>query len=240
MSLLLAVSLGLVLLSFLGAFALLMPERLFGAIIPPLVALAAGALLGGALFHLLPEMIEELGDAPEIWGYLALSFLIFFILEQFLHWHHCHRSPLQHEPVGYMLLLAGGVHAFLDGLILGAAFALSPSLGLLTALLIATHEVPQALGDFGALVHSGFSPKRALLLNALSATPLILGSLLTWQLSESLNPALLLPLAAGGFLYVAASDLIPSLHSGDLRKQLLNFSFLIFGMGILFVLSYLG
>lgn len=229
----------LALLSLLGGLALRLPPESFRRIISPLVALSAGALLGGALFHLVPEMVEELGNESLTFGLLALAFVAFFTLEQFLHWHHCHRSPLEHEPVGYMLLLAGALHALLDGLAIGAAWAISTELGLLATLLVATHEIPQSLGDWGALVHSGWKPRRALLWNFISALPFIPGTLLAYLLAGEINPALLLPLAAGGFLYIGASDLLPQIRSEEGGGRIWNFLLFLSGLGLLFLLSLL-
>jgi zinc and cadmium transporter len=205
----------------------------------PLVALAAGTLLGGAFFHLLPEMVEELGSGRKVFLLLALSFLFFFVLEQFLHWHHCHQSPLEHKPVGYMLLLANAVHNLLDGLLLGAIFLIDINLGLIAFLVIAAHEVPQELGDFGALVHSGWEAKKALLWNFISSLPFLLGGLGSFLLADFINPAWLLPLAAGSFLYIGAADLLPELRSVKLKDQLTQFFFLLLGISLLFLLSFL-
>jgi zinc and cadmium transporter len=226
----------LALLSLSGALALRMPPERFQRVIPLLVALAAGALIGGALFHLLPETVHELGEGPLAYGLLAGAFVLFFALEQFLHWHHCHRAPLKHEPVGYMLLGAGAIHSLLDGLALGAAFAISPELGLLATALIAAHEIPQAVGDLGALVHSGWTPRRALLWNFISALPFLPGAGLAFALSAEINPAFLLPLAAGGFLYIGASDLLPQLRPGE-RARFSEFGAFLFGLGLLFLLA---
>ena len=130
MALLILVGIIFSLVSLLGAGFLLLSKEQFKKIIPLLVATAAGALLGGAFFHLIPETVSEIGNTKWAWAAIAASFLFFFALEQFLHWHHCHK--LEHQPVGYMLLGAGALHSLIDGLALGAVFIVSPKLSLLS------------------------------------------------------------------------------------------------------------
>ena len=218
--------------SLLGALVLLLPPKLFRRTVPLLVALAAGALLGGAFFHLLPESAETANP----WLLVAGGFLFFFVLEQFLHWHHCHRSPLQHEPVGYSLLVAGGAHSLLEGVAIGALLAGKEEIGLLALLVVLAHEVPQAFGDFGALVHSGWTPRRALFWNWLSALMFLPGALLGSLLLG--DATWMIPLVAGSFLYVGAADLLPQLRSTNKKEQLGQFAFLIIGMMILFLLGH--
>lgn len=223
----------LALLSLVGGIALWISPEKFSRAVLPLVALSAGALLGGAFFHLLPEAEETLGN--NLWLVLALAFLLFFVLEQFLHWHHCHHSPKEHSPVGHMLLVANGIHSLLDGLAVAAAVLVDPALGLLAFALIAAHEIPQSLGDFGALVHSGWAPRRALIWNFVSSLPFVLGGALLFALP--VDPAWILPIAAGGFLYIGASDLLPQLRAASPRQQAMEFLFLVLGFAILFALS---
>lgn len=220
--------------SLLGALVLLLPQKRFQQIVPLLVALAAGALLGGAFFHLLPESVAEAGSGQRTWLLLAGSFLFFFVLEQFLHWHHCHRAPLEHGPVGYNLLLSGGAHSLLEGIAIGSLLQTQEEIGLVALLLVLAHEVPQSLGDFGALVGSGWKPSRALFWNWVSALAFLPGALLGATLLG--EASWMIPLVAGSFLYVGAADLLPQLRSHDRREQIGQFLFLLLGLAALFFL----
>jgi zinc and cadmium transporter len=179
----------------------------------PLVALAAGSLLGGAFFHMLPEAIDETGNELSVYVSLVAGFALFFLLEQYLHWHHCHRPVSAHAPLGYLILAADGLHNFLGGLAVGAAFVVDLRVGIVTWLVAAAHEVPQELGDFGILVHSGWKTRTALVYNVASALTFLVGGIVAYSLSDFVDVALLLPFAAGNFVYIAAADLVPQLTS---------------------------
>lgn len=215
------------LISLIGVFTLSLKETLLQKYIFLLVSLAIGALLGDALIHLIPESFEKLNASSA--GLLVISgILLFFILEKWLHWHHLHgfESKKYEEiineenmggkirPVGYMILISDSVHNFLDGVIIGASYLISIEIGIATTLAVMLHEIPQEIGDFGVLVHSGFRKARALLFNFLSALTAIVGViviLLLHEATESIVP-LLTPLIAGIFIYIALTDLIPELH----------------------------
>ena len=204
-----------------------------------LVALSAGSLLGGALFHMMPAALARTESrlAPFVW--LALGFSIFFVLEQFLHWHHCHRGCDEHtlRPVGAMILIADGLHNFLGGLAIGGAFVADVRVGMMAWLAAAAHEVPQELGDFGVLVHSGWSRGRALAFNIVSASTFLVGGLVAWVLSRGIDTWILLPFAAGNFLYIAAADLIPEIkHHPQPARSVLHFVTFVAGAGLLLAL----
>lgn len=202
--------------SLVGAFFLVMNEKTIKKIIHPLVAFSAGSLLGGALLHVLPEAIEAHGEMQPVFISVLIGFSVFFLLEQFIHWHHCHKTPSEHHhPVTYLILISDALHNFLDGLAIGAAFMIDVRLGLLTSLVIATHEIPQEMGDLGVLIHGGWAVKKALLFNFLSGLTMIAGGLLAYAIGREINIAFLLPFAAGNFIYVAASDLIPEVKHRD-------------------------
>jgi zinc and cadmium transporter len=199
------------LLALVGGVTTLLPERTLARFLPSLVALAAGSLLGGALFHMLPQSVAELGNGATVWVWVGAGFLVFFVLEQYLHWHHCHLPASEHAPLGYLILIADGLHNFLGGLAVGATFTLDLRVGIVTWLIAAAHEVPQELGDFGILVHSGWKPRAALAFNAASALTFLAGGIVSWAMAGTVNVAFLLPFAAGNFLYIAAADLVPQL-----------------------------
>jgi zinc and cadmium transporter len=153
-------------LSLVGGVTTVLPEQTLARLLLPLVALAAGSLLGGAFFQMLPAAVEEAGNTLSVYTWLVAGFGAFFLLEQYLHWHHCHRPVSEHAPLGYLILLADGLHNLLGGLAVGEAFIVDLRVGIVTWLVAAAHEVPQELGDFGILVHSGWRISSALAYNA--------------------------------------------------------------------------
>jgi zinc and cadmium transporter len=207
------------LLALSGAVTVVLPAPAFDRVVLPLVALAAGSLLGGALFHMLPAAVDRLGNVLPVYELLAVGIFTFFLLEQYLHWHHCHRSQSKHRPVGYLILIADGAHNFVDGLAIAAAFIVDTHLGLVTWLVVAAHEVPQEMGDFGILVHSGWSRAAALVYNLLSALTVLAGGLVAYTLSASVDVAPLLPFAAGNFVYIALADLVPELTTSPAPRD---------------------
>lgn len=198
-------------LALSGSLTFVLPERIFNRVILPLVALAAGSLTGGALFHMLPESVAAAGNTLSVYAWLAAGLLSFLVLEQYLHWHHCHRPVSGHRPVGYLILVADALHNLIGGLAIGAAFVTDVRLGIVTWLIAAAHEVPQEMGDFGILIHSGWTRSRALVWNVASAATVLLGALVAYGLSGRFDVSVLLPFAAGNFLYIALADLVPEL-----------------------------
>jgi zinc and cadmium transporter len=180
-----------------------------------LVAFAAGALLGDAFIHILPEVAEsEAGFDLAASLSLVAGVIVFFILEKVLHWHHAHMpgEEVMH-PVATMNLIGDGLHNFIDGAIVAAAFSVSPQVGIATAIAVALHEIPQELGDFAILVHAGLAPKKALLLNFATGITALVGGILTLVIAEAASiERPLLPFTAGAFVYIASTDLIPELH----------------------------
>jgi zinc and cadmium transporter len=206
-------------LALTGSLTLVLPAETFKRLVLPLVALAAGSLLGGALFHMLPESVDALGNELTLWAWVAGGIFSFFLLEQYLHWHHCHRPVSAHRPLGYLILVADGLHNLIGGLAVGSAFVLDHRLGLVTWLVAAAHEVPQELGDFGILVHSGWERRTALLFNVLSALTFLVGGLLAYGVSGHVDVAVLIPFAAGNFIYIAATDLLPEITTSPTAKH---------------------
>jgi zinc and cadmium transporter len=224
-------------IALVGSVTLVLSEAALKRLLLPLVALAAGSLLGGALFHLLPEAVAQLGNELDVYVAVVAGLVVFFLLEQFLHWHHCHQPVSRHRPVGYLILLADGVHNLIGGLAVGGAFVVDVELGLVAWLVAAAHEVPQELGDFGILVHSGWSRRAALLFNLASGLTFLVGAWIAYALSGALDVALLLPFAAGNFLYIAVSDLLPQLRSEALGEELVQFAAFCTGLLLLGVVA---
>lgn len=231
------------LISFVGTLTLLVKERLLEKILLSLVSLSAGVLLGGAFLHLLPEAIETLGSKQEVFLIFLAGFSLFFVLEQFIAWHHCHLTPSKHHvhPMAYSNLLGDGVHNFVDGLVIAGGFLAGLPTGMATAFAVALHEIPQELGDFGVLVYGGFKPTKGLAFNFLSGLVAVLGGLAGYFLSTSLEGFVpfLLPFAAGNFVYVASSDLIPEIkkHPKTISRQLLHFAIFLAGMFAMYALT---
>lgn len=224
-------------LALIGGVTLVLPEKKLKPLLLPLVALAAGTLLGGALFHLIPASVDALGNHLSIYVWILAGFAAFFALEQFLNWHHCHRSPCEHErqPLTYLILIADSLHNFVGGLAVGGAFLVDIRVGISARLAAAAHEVPQELGDFGILLHGGWKPARALLFNFFSALTFLLGGLVAWSFARTIDVTFLLPFAAGNFIYIAAADLIPEVkHHVSLRQSALHFVSFLAGLSLLF------
>jgi zinc and cadmium transporter len=218
-------------IAMLGGLSTWMAPATLDRLLLPLVALAAGSLLGGAFFHMIPEGIAGL---PPVFafGWVVLGFSVFLALEQFLNWHHSHRAgTLEQEPFTWLILLGDALHNFLGGIGIAGTFLIDPRAGIIAWLAAAAHEVPQELGDFGALVHGGWERRRALLWNLISALTFPLGAMLAWALAGAVDLRVLVLFGAGNFIYVAASDLIPEIKAGgDRATGLLHF--LCFGAGL--------
>lgn len=224
-------------IALVGSVTLLLEERTLDRWILPLVAFAAGTLLGGALFHMLPGAVDELGNRPVVYLWAVAGFGLFFALEQFLHRHGSHREQAAGvEPLTYLVLLGDGLHNLLGGLAVGAAFIVDIRVGLGAWLAAAAHEVPQEIGDFGILVHGGWGRRSALFLNFLSGLTFLVGGLVAWAASTRVDVTLLLPFAAGNFLYIAASDLVPEVKVDHGRgENALHFVAFAAGVGLLYL-----
>jgi zinc and cadmium transporter len=201
----------------IAAALLVFPSETRGKLVPWLVSYAVGTLLGSSLLHLVPEALDHVPARQGVFALLA-GILTFFVLEKLVIWRHCHEGDDEcatHSRAASLVIVGDAFHTFIDGAIIAAAVLTSAPLGLSTALAAATHEIPQELGDFGVLLHAGYSPGRALLLNVASGAAGIIGAVLVYTAASHLPAALpyMLAFAAGGFLYVAMADLIPGLHS---------------------------
>lgn len=235
------------LVSFAGAFTLSLRAETIKKYVFIFVSLAVGALLGDALIHLIPEAIEEIGDTTKTSLFVIAGVLIFFILEKFLHWHHHEGDNEKHiKPVGKMILISDGFHNFIDGIIIGASYLVSIEVGVATTIAVILHEIPQEIGDFGVLIHAGYSKTKALFLNFVSAIISVLGVFSIFILGEYLESqlSLLLAIAAGGFIYIAMSDLIPELHKHSENKKdflhtLTQIIMTLVGVGLMLALLWL-
>ena len=221
-------------IALIGSVTLVLQETTLKKILLPLVALAAGTLLGGALFHMIPASVDRLGNNISIYAWILVGFTFFLGLEQFLQWHHCHRAPSEHRPVTYLVLIADGIHNFVDGLAVAGAFLIDIKVGMSAWLATAAHEVPQELGDFGILIHGGWNKRSALAYNFLSAITFLVGGLVAYAASFALDVSFLVPFAAGNFIYIAAADLIPEIKREDsLALNVLHFISFLAGLGLL-------
>lgn len=232
--------------SFLGTFVMTIRATVVSRIMIYLVSFATGAMLGTVFLHLLPEVMEH-SEEPLIGSVLVFAgLLIAFAIEKFIHWHHCHHTEHdEHEgrhthPVGPLILIGDGIHNFLDGMLIASAFFVSIPLGVATAVAIVIHEVPQEWSDIALLLHSGFSRRKAFLWNTVSSCAAIAGAAVAVLFSRSVEGIefFLLPIAAGNFLYIATTDLIPELHKETrLRKTLLQVLLLTLGIGLMAILA---
>ena len=186
-------------------------------IVPWLLSYAVGTLLGVALLALVPEALDQLAPASVL-GALLAGILMLFVVEKLVLWRHCHTEDCDvHDASATLILIGGALHNLADGAVIAASVLISIPLGISTALAVAAHQIPQEVGDFAVLLNAGFSRRRALLLNALSASSAVGGAIIVYAAAETLPNTLpyLLAVAAGSFLYVAMADLIPHLHKGE-------------------------
>ncbi|MFH0831686.1 MAG: ZIP family metal transporter [archaeon] len=222
-------------ISFIGILSFMLKRKILDSLLLVLVALSAGVLIGGAFLHLIPEALGMI-EANLVFLYVLLGFAIFFVLEKVLHWRHCHTDNCSVHSFAYMNLYGDALHNFLDGVIIAGSFVAGVPLGITTTLAVALHEIPQEISDFGVLVYGGFKRKKALLMNFATALTAMLGGIIGFMLSSYTAKAipLLLSIAAGGFLYISASDLVPELHKEkSLKKAMIAFAFFVFGILIM-------
>ena len=221
------------LLGLIGVFSLFIKEKYLKFISKYLVSFAAGALFAGTFFHLLPESFEKL-DIKTSFITLTISFIFFFLLERILSWHHCHEEKCKVHPFSYLILLGDGIHNIIDGIIIAATYLIDINLGVITTLLIILHEVPQEIGNFGAAIYGGLKRNRAILFTFLAQLSCIIGGIIAiFFLKEELL-GYLLSIAAGSFLYISTSDLIPELHKEPNFKKSIK-SFILFVLGLLLI-----
>jgi len=234
------------LISLIGIFSLSIKAEKLRKILIYVISFAAGALFGDAFLHLLPEASEKAGFGLQVSGGVLLGIGIFFVLEKVIQWQHCHAEMLEKGHVhsfAYMNLVGDGLHNFIDGVIMGASYLVSIPAGIATSIAVLLHEIPQEIGDYGVLLHGGFSKGKALALNFASALLAIIGAIVALVLGETIGgiELILVPIAAGGFIYIAGSDLIPEIHkhSEKLHLALLQLIAFLLGIGVMALLLLL-
>jgi zinc and cadmium transporter len=225
--------------AFAGVVTLALHEKKLQRLLLHLVSLSAGTLIGSAFLHLLPEAVEH-GHAHQVFELTLASFIGFFLIEKGLHWRHCHRGHCDVHQFGYLNLIGDAVHNFIDGLIIAATFMVDINLGIITTIAVASHEIPQEIGDFGVLLYSGFSKTKALISNVLVALTAVAGGIIGYFLNDRVEAfsEMLLPIAAGGFIYIAASDLMPEIRrETNRRRSIISFTLFLLGIGLMYVLT---
>ncbi|MFH0877728.1 MAG: ZIP family metal transporter [Candidatus Omnitrophota bacterium] len=232
------------LISLIGIITIGISEARLRRILMFLVSFAVGALFGDAFIHILPDIFRR-SDSTFLVSFGILSgIVLFFILEKFIYWRHCHSGACDahNQPVVVLNLLGDGVHNFIDGILIGASYLVSIPIGLATTLAVVFHEIPQEIGDFAILVNGGLTRRKALFLNFLCALVAVAGTVLALVIGPQLKnfTSFVLPLTAGGFIYIAGSDLIPELHKEvKVSRSLLELAAMILGVGVMALLLLL-
>ena len=228
--------------SLTGILTLSMSRKKLDEIMTYMVSFATGTLFGGALIHLLPEAYENTSNtmAVSLWTIGGLT--TFFVMEKFFRWRHCHHPTTQDHvhPVVPMNIFGDAMHNFIDGVLIAISFSAGIPLGIATTVAILFHEIPQEISDYFILVNGGLSVKKALMVNFMTTSLAMVGAMLALQMSKSITgfTEALIPFTAGGFLYIAGSDLIPELHHNtEVKKSLLQLTMLIAGVAVMTILA---
>ena len=238
------------LISLVGVFALGLKQNFLKKITFFLVSLSVGALFGDAIIHLIPEAFSKIENNATTSLAILIGIILFFVLEKFIRWHHSHEHNCEDEecrtkqnnkihPMGTLILTSDAIHNMIDGIIIGVSYLISIEIGIATTVAIILHEIPQEIGHFAILLHSGYTKTRAILLNFISSLSAIAGTAIVFIFGQTINSyiPILIAFAAGGFLYVAGSDLMPELHkTSDIKKSLQQFVAIIIGIAIMFAL----
>lgn len=229
-------------LSFLGLILVFVNQNFIKRTTSLLVSFAIGSLLGDAFIHLIPEAFDSISPTSLASWLILLGIILFFVLERFLLWHHCHNIDCHQNSkhIVTLSLVGDTIHNFIDGALIAASFNLSYLIGLTTSLAVIFHEIPQEIGDFGIMIHHGISVKKTVLYNFISSLTSLLGVILIYTLGFDFSH-FFIPITAGGFIYLAIADLMPHLHQSSSRfsKSLLQFIFLIFGIVLMSLLLFL-
>ena len=223
-----------------GALIFVLGEEARQRIILPLVAFSAGSLLGGAFLHMIPQAVAISGGELSMYLWILAGFSTFLALEQVLHWHHCHTgSPEERSPLVYLILIGGALHNFLGGVAVAGAFLVDSGLGISIWLATAAHELPQELGKYGVLLHGGWNQRRAMFANTVASLSFLAGGMLTYAVSLQLDVRFIIPFAAGNFIYIGASDLIPEVNRHrHFSTNLLHFVAFLVGLAVLLLVRF--
>jgi zinc and cadmium transporter len=223
-------------IALVGAVTIPLGEHARDRLILPLVAFSAGSLLGGAFLHMIPEAVERSQQHSSVYIWVLVGFTTFFALEQFLHWHHWHDDSAESvSPLSHMMIAGDSLHNLLGGVAVAGAFIVDIRLGITTWIVAAAHEVPQELGKYGVLLHGGWSYGKALLVSLASSLTFLVGGLFAYLVSVQVEVAFLVPFAAGNFIYIAASDLVPEVNKHH-RLSVNAMHFTAFAAGIALLL----
>ncbi|MDP2925894.1 MAG: ZIP family metal transporter [Nanoarchaeota archaeon] len=231
-------------ISLIGVLSFSIKQERLKSILVYLISFSAGALFGDAFIHLFPELIKENGFSVFSGLMIISGILIFFFLEKVICWQHCH-LPITSSHVhtfAYMNIVGDSLHNFIDGLVIGASYLINLHTGIATTIAVALHEIPQEIGDFGVMLHGGFSKSKALLINFLTALTSVIGAIVALTLISYIKNLqnIILPIAIGGFIYIAGSDLIPELHKEtNWKKSMLQILIFIIGVAIMLALLLL-
>jgi len=232
------------LISLIGVFTLSFDQKKLYKFLIYFVSLSAGTLMGDAFIHLIPEAFRDNTNGTAISLSILCGILVFFLLEKVLHWRHCHEEPCENHPhpFSYIILFGDSLHNFIDGTIIAASFLISIPVGIATTVAVIFHEIPHEIGNFGSLIYGGFSRNKAILYNFFSALFAILGAIIVLIINANINiTQLLISFAAGGFVYVAGTDLIPELHKhNDTNHGIFQVLTFVLGIAIMFGLLLIG
>jgi len=232
------------LISLVGVFTLSFDQKKLYKFLIYFVSLSAGTLMGDAFIHLIPEAFKNSDKEITVSISILLGILVFFLLEKVLHWRHCHEEPSNEHPhpFSYIILFGDSLHNFIDGTIIAASFLISIPIGIATTVAVIFHEIPHEIGNFGSLIYGGFSRNKAILYNFFSALFAFLGAIVVLIINSQANiTSFLIPFAAGGFVYVAGTDLIPELHKhNDTKNGIFQVLTFVLGIVIMFGLLIIG
>ena len=229
-------------ISVIGILTLAIKKTLLNKMILYFISFSAGALLGDAFLHLIPHSIQA-GFTFAVSGYILGGICLSFIVEKVIHWRHCHHPTTDHHhhPFAIMNLVGDLVHNFIDGIIIAGSYLISIPIGLATTIAVVMHEIPQEIGDFGVLLHGGFTRGKALLFNFLVSLTAILGAIATLIVGSRIEGLvdILIPFAAGNFIYIAGADLIPEMHKETkITRSVIQLVTILLGIGIMALLMY--
>lgn len=230
-------------ISLVGVLTLWLADKKMKNAFLFIVSFAAGGLFGDAFLHLIPEAAGESGLGIVSSLLIIVGILSSFAVERFLQWRHCHVPTSEEHPhsFAYMNLFGDAIHNLIDGLIIGGSYVASIPLGIATTLAVMFHEIPQELGDFSVLVYGGFAKRRALAFNLLTALTAIVGAIIAFVVGSAIEGfiPLLIPFAAGNFIYIAGSDLIPELRKDELNPRKAALQFVAISLGVVIMLCLL-